>query len=742
MSKITKITRRGFLKGSAGITASSLLLGISVPGSNAVASETGKALAPSAFISIEESGIIVLVIPHQEMGQGSMTGLIQILADELEAEWKNIRYFQAPGHPDYGDQRTVGSFSIKMRYTPFRQAGAAAKEMLIAAAAKIWDVPVAELAAKEGAVYHEKSGKGIAYGRLVNVARSLPVPKNPKLKKREDFNYIGKRIMSVDSADIVQGSAVYGMDVEVPGMLHASLERSPTLTGKILSYDKQNALAVKGVVDVVEIQGNGWMTNNAVAVLASNNWAAIKGRKALNAQWESESESLESDKAYRIQLRELADKAGKVERSEGSFEIARKNAEQVISSSYYSPYLAHAPLEPMVATASVNGDSAELWVPTQDPQFDTIAVAGQLGHEPEKAFEKVKVNTTLVGGAFGRKGVPDYCMEAVEVSKAIKKPVKVTWTREDEIRHGFYRPASMQKYEAALDKYGYPTGIKATSVFHTILSTYVPGAVDPIPAEMGMGLVEMPYRIDNVQIESHGIKSDVRIGFLRSVCHTFHGWSLNNFIDEVAHAANVNPVEFRLSLLGPSRELIYHNWDEYNPAAAYLNYPFKTGRLSNVIQVAAEQGAWGQKMPEGHALGFAAHKSFNSYVAMVMDVSIDRGSVKVHKVTAAVDVGTVVNPSYVKAQVEGGIVFGLTAALYGSITVENGEVQQSNFNDYPVLRINEMPRVDITLIDSDEIPTGIGEPGVPPVAPALCNGIFNLTGKRIYELPVSKHKFI
>lgn len=741
MSEITKITRRGFLKGTAGVTGTGLVLGISLPTSNIFATAMNETFSPSLYLSIEASGKITMVIPHSEMGQGTRTGLIQLLAEDLEANWEDIHYVQAIAHPKYGSQSTVGSFSVKIRYLPFRQAGAAAKEMLIAAAAKVWEVPASELHAKDSAVYHEKSGKGITYGRLIKVAKTLPVPKNPKLKDKKDFNYIGKAIAGVDVPDITQGKAVYGMDVEVPGMVHASLERSPTLTGKIKAYDKAKAMAVKGVLDVIEVPGNGIWTNNSIGVVATNTWAAIKGRKMLDAQWDIGSAPLETDESHRAALKKLTEQKGNVARSEGNYETARKQADKIVTASYYAPNLVHAPMEPMVATADVRGDTAEIWTPTQQPQLAATAVGSLFGHKDGKEFEKVTVHTTLVGGGFGRKGKPDFSLEAAMVSKLIKKPVKVSWTREDEIQHGFYRGANMQKYEAALDKNGYPIGWKATSVFPSFFKTFVPGMIDPHPLEIGMGFSEMPYRIENIQLETKGIKTDVRQGYLRSVTHTFHAWASNNFVDELAHTAGIDPVDYRLTLLGPPRQLIYEGWDKkYSPP--FGDQPYKTGRLSNVIQVVAEKGGWGSKPAEGHALGFAAHKAFNSYLAMVFDVSIDQGKVRVHKVTAAADIGTVVNPSSVKAQIEGGMVYGLTAALYGSITVKNGAVEQSNFHDYPILRINEMPQVDVTLIDSDELPTGIGEPGVPPVAPALCNAIFNLTGKRIYELPISKQKFV
>ncbi len=738
MMTITKITRRGFLKGTAGIAGTGLVLGFNLPSTDLFASEIGS-FAPNLFISIEKTGKIHLIIPHQEMGQGTGTALMQLLADELEASWDDLVHENAIGHPKYGAQNTDGSFSVKIRFTPFREAGAAAKEMLIAAAAKKWNVPVAELTAKDSHVIHTKTSKKEHYSELVDIANTLPVPEKPKLKDPKDFKFIGKDVLANHTPDVVTGTAVYGMDVEVPGMVHASLERSPTLTGTIKSYDKKKAMAVKGVLDVVEIQGIGLLTNNAIAVVATNTWSAIQGRQALNAQWDTGTEPLESDVPHRKQLEELTEQSGNVIRSEGDFEATRSKADKTVTARYYSPNLVHAPMSPMVATVSVKGDTAEVWAPTQHPQWAASAVGGFLGHQPEQAFGKVTIHPTLIGGAFGRKSKPDCILEATAVSKAIGKPVKVTWKREDEIQHGFYRAASAQKLEATLDKEGYPLGWKHTTVFPTILKTFVPNAVDPVPLELGQGFSEMPYRIENVQMEAKGAKSDARVGWLRSVAHIHHAWAMNNFVDEMAEAAGVDPVEYRLKLLGAPREVQYKDMEKF--LLPHGNQPFKTGRLAGVIELAAKEAGWGRKMPKGRALGFAAHKSFNSYIAMVAEASIEGGNPRIHKVHAAVDIGQYVNPLNVKAQVEGAFIFGLSAALYGEITLKDGVVQQSNFHDYRMVRINEAPEVEVMLVESKEMPTGIGEPGVPPVTPAVTSALYNLTGKRIYELPLSKHSF-
>lgn len=739
MSNITKMSRRSFLKSSAGVAGSGLILSFTLPASGLFAAQTGGTFSPNLFLSIEESGKINLIIPHQDMGQGTGTALMQILAEELEADWNDVVLVTADGHPKYGAQNTDGSFSVKIRYKPFREAGAAAKEMLIAAAAQIWKVPAGQLTAKASHVHHASSGKKAHYSKLASVAQTLEVPAAPKLKDSKDFNFIGKDVMAVQTPDIVRGEAVYGMDVEVPEMVHASLERSPTVEGKIKSYDKAKAMAVKGVIDVVEIAAFGTLTNNAVAVVAENTWAAIKGRNALNAQWDIGETPLESNESYREQLEALAEKPGNVIRSEGDFEATRAKAKKTLKARYYSPYLAHSPMEPMVATVSVKGDTAEAWVPNQNPQWATAVIGGLLGLEQKATFEKVVVHSTLVGGAFGRKSKPDCTIEAAAVSKAIGKPVKVTWKREDEIKHGFYRTANAQCLEATLDEKGYPLGWKHTTVFPTIFKIFAPGAVDPAPLELGMGFSENPYRIENMQMEAKGLKNDVRVGWLRSVAHTYHAWSMNNFVDEMAEAAGMDSVEYRLQLLGAPQEVNYKDMEKY--FLPHGNQPFKTGRLSNVIELAAKDGGWGRKMPKGRALGFAAHKSFNSYIAMVVEVSIENGLPRIHNVYAAVDVGKAVNPLNIKAQIEGGFIYGMTAAMYGSITVEKGAVQQSNFHDYQMVRIQESPHVEVSIVDSTENPTGIGEPGVPPVAPAICNALYNLTGKRIYELPLSKHDF-
>ncbi len=559
-------------------------------------------------------------------------------------------------------------------------------------------------------------------------AASQPVPENPRLKSASEFRIVGRSQTLIDVGDITRGKAVYGWDVEEPGMLYASLERSPTVKGRPAGYDAAAAKALGGVRDVVELEAHPrGFTNAAIAVLADNSWAAMQGRKALKARWEAGPLPAETSAQYRTELAQIAARPGQVNRSEGDFEAARARAERVIEAMYQGPYLVHAPMEPPACTAVVESDRCEVWAPTQAPQWARNEIAGLLGI----SADNVTVNVTLLGGGFGRKSKPDFILEAVALAQKVGKPVKLAWTREDEVRHGFYRAQNCQSLEATLEG-NRVTGWRHRTVFPSIGWGFVEGGSGPSPGELSQGFTNMPYRIPNVQLEAGRIASSLRIGWWRSVCHTFHAFAVNGFMDELAHVTGRDPVAFHLEMLGAPRILEFSDRDRSNP------YKFDTGRLSAVIKKVAEMAEWGRELPERHGLGFAAHYSFLTYVAMAMHVSVDRNNqLRVHRVDSAVDCGQVVNPDTVKAQIEGATVFGLTAALHGAITVKDGAVEQGNFHDYPMMRIAEAPKTNVHIMASDEPPTGIGEPGVPPVAPALTNAIFAATGVRIRDLPLA-----
>ncbi len=733
MNTVHKIDRRDFLK-TTGLTGTALVLGVPSLFTEVFGGEVGAAASfePNAYIRIDEDGNVRLTVHRSEMGQGVRTSCAMLLADELAVDWKDVEIVQATGHPRFGNQNTDGSRSIRTHWEPLRRAGAAAREMLIAAGATSWGVAAAECYAEDSWVIHRTSGRRVGYGKLVARAAELPVPASPRLKSSKEFKIIGRPTTGLDVSDIAQGRAVYGWDVEIPGMLYACLARSPTVKGRVKAYKADAARALKGVRDVVQLDGHpSGFTNNAVAVVAENSWAATEGRKALKIDWDRGSEPLENSASFRSKLEAIAARPGRVIREEGDFDRAAAEADRVIEARYHGPYLVHAPMEPPVCTAKVEGDRCEVWAPTQHPQWARSMIAETLEIPPDN----VTVNVTLLGGGFGRKSKPDFILEAVALSRKLGAPVKLFWTREDEVRHGFYRAQNFQTLRGTLDSDGRLTGWLHRTVFPSIASLFDPNELGPASWELAQGFTNMPYRIPNVRMEAGSIASDLRIGWWRSVCHTFHAFAVNSFIDELANATGRDPVKYHLALLGEPRILEFSDRDRESP------YKFDTGRLSAVIEEAAKMANWGRKLPTGHGLGFAAHYSFLSYITMAIHASVDdAGELSVHEVDCAVDCGTVVNPDTVMAQMEGAVVYGLSAALYDQITVENGAVQQGNFDDYPMLRITKMPRVNVHLMPSDALPTGIGEPGVPPVAPALCNAIYAATGKRIRDLPLSEQK--
>jgi isoquinoline 1-oxidoreductase beta subunit len=626
----------------------------------------------------------------------------------------------------YGDQNTDGSSTIRLNWEPLRKAGAAAREMLLSAAAKKLDVDVSELRAESSAIVHEASGRSLRFAELAEDASKLEVPSNPKLREPNQRQIIGRDTPVIDGHDVVTGKAVYGIDVEVPGMLHASLERSPTVGGKFKSYDRDAAMAVPGVRDVIEIAGDGLNTNAAIAVVADNTWAAMSGRGKLAVKWDAGAAPLEQTQEHRAMLAERVMSSGKVALETGDMDRAMTDAARVVDVQYSSPYLSHSPLEPLVAVADVREGRAEIWAPTQNPIGARTAVAQLLKLSPP---ENVTVHVTLLGGAFGRKSQSDFVLEAAAVSKAVGKPVKLTWTREDEIHHGFYRPENRQRLTATLDDKGTVTGVSGHSVFSTIAKAFRASAVDPIAAELQMGWTNPPFRLPNLRLSATGVPSGLRIGWWRSVCNTFHAFAWSSFIHELAAETKQNPVELYKQLVGKPGEV----------KAGAGSYDTK--RLLGVVDKVTSMGMeslWGREVPKGEGIGFAAHMSFQSYVACVMHVAVsDDKKIEIKQVDYAIDCGTVVNPDGVRAQCEGGLVFGLSAALYGEITVKDGAVVQSNFHDYPLLRLDKMPKVNVAIIESSEPPTGVGEPPTPVVAPALANAIFAATGARIRDLPLS-----
>ncbi len=735
MKTAVNVSRREFLKTST-VGSAALVIGFCLPW------DAGAQQAPpppqpvgpfDAWVRVQADGTVSLVLAKSEMGQGVMTSLPMILAEELEVDWASVRVEQARTDPRiYRSLGTGGSSSVRTSWEPLRRAGAAAREMLITAAAQAWSVPREECAAEKGAVIHRPSNRRAAYGELVEAASKLPIPDlaTVPLKKPEQFRIVGQNVPRTDTPAKVDGSARFGLDVRVPGMLYAVIARCPTFGGKPKKFDAAKAKAVPGVRHVAEIPavGTGVFTAGGVAVVADNTWAAIKGRDALAIEWDRGPHAGESTESLWAQFKQLTAQPGKVIRNDGDAAAALAGAAKKVEAVYELPFLAHATMEPMNCTADVRADRAELWAPTQFPDWNQRAVAQVTGLAPQSVI----VHTTLMGGGFGRRAMPDFAVEAAQVSKAVGKPVMLVWTRDDDMQHDFYRPASYHKFEGAVDAKGQPT-----AWLHRMVSTSIAAmwpffdATKPEASEVS-GACDWPYAIPNFRMEYAPAKSGVPVAWWRSVEHSITGFVTDGFMDELAAAAGRDPLEFRLALLAPEASGPRKVTNPTDPEGP----PLDTVRFRRVLATAAEKAGWGKPLPKGRGRGIACVYSFQSYVAEVAEASVDaKGNVRVHRVVCAVDCGRVVNPEIVKAQLESGVVYGLSAALKGEITIKGGAVEQTNFNDYDVLRIEEMPVVEVHIVPSTEAPTGVGEPGVPPIAAAVANAVFAATGKRVRRLP-------
>lgn len=702
----TALDRREFLKaGVAGATG--LVVGFYLPGSNEILAAGAAPEVLNAWIQVSPDDEITIIESQSEMGQGVATSYPMLIAEELECDWKKIRVEFAPAaavyfNPAFRMQGTGGSQSIRVGWVPMRRAGATAREMLITAAAQKWGVEKSECHAENGAVVHAATKRRATYGSLAEAAAKLPPPTDVKLKDPGEFQVIGKAMKRLDTPDKVNGRAEFGIDVRRPGMLHAVVARCPVFGGKVASFDTTKAKAVPGVKDVVQI-------SSGVAVVADNTWNAMQGRRALDVKWdEGRLASVSNDTIWKSYA-EITQKSGVVARKDGDATAAMAGAAQKIESVYQAPFQAHATMEPMNGTADVRPDGVDLWLPTQFQTQSQVTAAQIAGVKPDA----VKVHTTYLGGGFGRRGLTDFVADACETSKAMKAPVQVTWSREDDMQHDFYRPASYARIAAALDAGGNPvawtTRIACDSVFTWFFPGSVQNGLDPASVE---GIADLPYAIPNVLVDYHLMTPGIPAGFWRSVGASQNGFFRECFVDELAAAAKKGPYEFRRALLA------------------------KSARHLGVLDLAAQRAGWGKPLPPGMFRGIAIVQSFDTYVAQVAEVSVAKGQVKVHRVVCALDCGQVINPEIVEQQAMGGIVFGLTQTLKDEITIERGRVVQSNFNDYDMLRMNESPKVEVYIVPSKETPTGMGEPAVPPAAPAVCNAVFAATGKRIRRLPI------
>ena len=754
MNPIQKVSRRSVLQG-LGI-AGGLVLAAPVLSRRAMAAYATGAGAmphgtvndPRVFVSIAPDGMVTIIANRSEMGTGVRTSLPMVVADEMEADWARVRIQQAPGdEAKYGNQDTDGSRSTRHYLIPMRQVGAAARTMLEAAAAKRWNVAVSEVHAANHSVVHQASGRRLGYGELAADAGAQPVPDAAtlRLKDPKDFRYIGRGQVSIaDLRDITTGAAQYGADVRLPGMKYAVIARPPVVGGKLVSFDGKDAMAVSGVEKVMAVEGFPWPSKfqplGGVAIIGRNTGAAIKGRDALKVVWDDGANANYESGAYRTELEAAARKPGEVVRNTGDAEAGLKGASKVIVGEYYLPHLAHASMEPPVATARFADGKVEVWAPVQSPGGAREDLAKTLGIP----VEAVTVNVTLLGGGFGRKSKCDFVLEAALLSRALGAPVRLQWTREDDIQHDFYHTVSAERIEAGLDPAGKVVAWRHRSVAPTIASTFAAGATHQAAFERGMGLADLPFDIANIRAENPEAAAHTRIGWFRSVSNIPHGFAVQSMVGEIAAATGRDQKDMLLELIGPARivDLAAASPGLWNYGEPFESYPIDAGRLRRVVELVAQKGEWGRKLPQGHGLGIAVHRSFVSYIATIVEVAVDgKGQLSVPRVDTAIDCGQFVNPERIASQMEGAAVMGLSLAKHGAVTFKGGRAQQGNFDDFPVIRIDEAPVVTNVYImpaGLDVPPSGVGEPGVPPFAPALCNAIFAATGKRIRSLPIAK----
>jgi isoquinoline 1-oxidoreductase subunit beta len=724
------IDRRTFVVRSVAAGAG-LLLGVRFSGTLLQAQENEKAgKKPAAnpfdaYIHITPQNKISLIVAKSEMGQGIKTGLAMILAEEAEVDFNSVSVEQAETRPDiYQHMGTGGSGSTMENFEPLRRAGATVRELMIRAAALEWNVPREECEAKKGSVVHSKSSRKATYGELVEAAQKLPLPDPDKVKLKDDkqFTLIGHATPRVDILAKVNGTAKFGIDVRVPDMMFAVVARCPTFGGKPAHFDAAKAKAVGGVRDVFEIPalGRDMFTAGGVVVVADSTWAAMKGREALEIGWDHGPAATESTDTLREDLRAAASKPGKRLRNDGDVDKVLSNGAKRVEATYEFPYLAHATMEPMNITAHARDGEAEVWAPTQSPDWVQKTVAQILGLPPQK----VVVHTTYLGGGFGRRYMADYPAEVAQIAKVVRKPVQLVWSREDDMTHDFYRPSACHSMRGAVSSDGH-----ALAWSHTIASTSIGGYWDPPEtkapekSEVG-GALQMPYAIPNVRLEYTPVASVVPPLWWRSVEHSFNGFAVECFIDELAAAAATDPVQFRRTLLVKAPGWKPRFEDDPDPA-----------RLRGVLDLAASKSGWGKPLPKGKGRGIASYSSFGSYIAEVAEVTVKGDSFKIDRVVAAIDCGRIVNPESVRAQAESAIIYGLSAALKNAITIKNGAVEQTNFDAYEPIRITEAPPIEVYLTHSTEEPGGMGEPALPPSAPAVANAIFAASRQRLRKLP-------
>jgi isoquinoline 1-oxidoreductase beta subunit len=744
----THLARRRFLQM---LGAGSLVIVVGPMGARrlgiAEAQDGAEAWWPHVYVSVGDDGLVTIMCHRSEMGQGIRTTMPMIIADEMEADWAQCRVEQADGdEARYGSQNTDGSTSIRDFLTKYREAGATVRALLEDAAARQWGVSAADVKAQQHQVVHGATGRALAFGALVAAARTLPMPgpERVRIKQPGERRWQGKGMPSIDLVPMTTGTARFGADVVLPGMLTAVIARPPVWGGTVAHLDDRAALAVPGVERVVRVPAaampGGFQPLGGVAVVARNTWAAIRGRAALAITWNHGPNAGYESAAYKASLQDAVRRPGRAGRTNGDAAQALARAGRRIVGEYYVPTLSHAQMEPVAAVARVVGDTVEAWAPTQSPQDARRTVAGYLGLD----LERVTVHVTLLGGAFGRKSKPDFICEAAWLAREVGAPVRVQWTREDDLRHGYYHSVAAHRLEAGLDARGAVTAWLHRAAYPAIAATFAPGVTGAEPDELTNGASDIPFDVADMRVEICPATAHSRIGWYRSVNAVHHGFAIGSFVDELAHAAGQDPAAFLLALIGRDRQVDLSANGLVAPASNYgatwADHPMDAGRARRVVELAAEKSGWGAPLPRGRGRGIAVHRSFLSYVAVVAEVEVlSDGTVLVPRATMAVDAGFVANPDRARSNMAGALIMAMSNTLYSEITFAEGAAVQGNYHDYRVTRMRAAPReVDVHLVESEGRPGGIGEPGVPPAGAAVANAIFAATGVRVRELPVGE----
>ena len=722
---VLNLSRRNFL-GTSGV----LVLGTTLR--PAFAFQEPSPFSANLFVTIHPDNRVEIISHRSEMGQGIRTAVAQVVADELDANWDDVVVGQALGDVRYGDQNTDGSKSIRTNLDRLREAGASARQMLINAAAKEWKTDAAFLSTKDGYVYDQTKVRKVSYGELSSVAATLSPPKNVVLKNRKDFKFIGAGVVHVDADAITKGEGTYGADVRLPNMVFAVIKRAPALGQTVeevtVSDQIKDDPRYIGVETITPTPGAPlFFPVGGVAVVATDTYAAFTFSEQIEISWSSAPTQSFDSEELEARLREMVSKPSKPVHNSGDVEETFASSSNVVERTYETAFLSHAPMEPPVALADVQGESVDVWAPVQDPQNTQGQIAGWLKTNPQN----IRVNVTLLGGAFGRKSKPDFVLEAVELSKRLSRPVRVQWSRENDIQYDYFHAPSAQLYKASLGEDNKPSAWLQRAAFPSIGTTFDASATEPANWELDMGFTKTPYLFANQRFEADGVRAGVRIGWLRSVCNIFHAFGANVFVDELAHETGMDPIDYRMAIW-PTSGLVK---DPGMPAPP--GHEFDIGRLRNVLTQVREMSNWDNARQQGKNLGVAVHHSFYSYVATVLEVDSLPNSHKVTNAWIVLDCGTYVNADTCVAQMEGAVIFGLSLAQKSKISIKNGMVEQDNFDSYQLLRINEAPSVEVQLVDSTAEPAGVGEPGVPPIAPALSNALFQATGVRHRKLPIA-----